>query len=1058
MKFIKKLHENRKTQFAIVASIAALLFIFGWKMEARNLATELPLETNAISEIQNEANSVKLARDNYFSMVGKDNGGAYDEYQNALICEENLDLRTEETKNLRAEYQRLISEIELRERELRAAKTVVEFEEKAVEKIAEIISAEEVATLQERETIAQTKFEKAGSDLKSCIEAFQNLEKCETATQAFLKEQEAYLSEVYIVESIIKEKQTEAEKQLKKMQKNLEEEWYQSEQKNKYKRISEFLNKIQAKNLKASYYSTQSLYFEIEDTSINVGDKVRWKYLTTPLAADHYEFRKRLEGSDTWSNWAKLPAGDCTSYNDACSEIQNTPGVFEMQVKACGNPGLGSDCTTAIQQKWGVESAAYPTNRVFELQDSSVNVWEDIYFKYSADGANHYKFMYKESTGTWGTAWTPLLSAPCSYTDAWCKTQLTTPGTYDFKLAACGDSTANYCLSKTQSIVVNTPINGTCGAAHQSTFSSATDVNAAGLCVAGTPNPAAVTSSGPWAWSCDSVNGGTTTSCTASLSTAPIDGVCGAAHLGTFGSTTDVNTAGLCVAGTPNPAAVTSSGPWTWSCDGVNGSNNSSACSANLSVPFGDPSITFSMYFNGYEWEIIPDISIVGKYKLYKVGTPPVYLGDIENMKLLSGSTERGIVTYDPAKNGYGFITITSSFSAYTTNSTNMLGFAIEGSEMDPVIFSAGVNSQTTDAEKAQVVYDFKQSTGLSWTEIASLYSLTNGDKLEVAEIETFVNDNLSIVDGVCGTADTGTFGSASEANTAGLCTTGDSNPTVVIDPGPWIWVCEGVNNGQNSPACNASLPTSPIADCGNGNIDPGEQCEPPNTATCNASCQNITPSGSSSNGSSSSTIGNIALGAVGALGIAGALGVLGSDGGGIGSSISNIASGAINGVFGGLTKGAAFAKNSIIDPVINGINGVANALGLGNPFASAGLDSGMVFDGPGAIDGLETFQNNYAGNTYGSAIGMITGWTNFLLPFVGAIAIAAIVYAGFLYLTAAGNDEQAGKAKKIIIWVVIGIIVIFSAYAIVNTLLGSDSGGGNDGTSISVGGLSVEF
>jgi cysteine-rich repeat protein len=666
--------------------------------------------------------------------------------------------------------------------------------------------------------------------------------------------------------------------------------------------------------------------------------------------------------------------------------------------------------------------------------------------------------MHRLSGGNWPSIWTSLYSAPCSYSDAWCKTQLTTPGTYEFKLAACGDSSTNYCLSKTQSIVVNTPIDGTCGTANLGTFSSAADVNTAVLCATGTLNPTTIIGSGPWSWSCDGVNGGNNDSCSASLSSTPIDGTCGAANLGTFSSTTDVNTAGLCVAGTPNPTAVTNSGPWIWSCDGINGSNNSSACSADLSIPFGTPGIIFSMYFNGYEWQITPDTKTTGKFVLkLKSGTISY---EIQNMELYNGKAKIGTITYDPAKKGYGFITIDPNVMKAAgfvgkLNSTNMIGFAIEGTELDPVIFNTAVKSKSTNAEQAQVIYDFKNSTGLTWVEIASL----TGDKIEAADIEAFVTTNLAVINGTCGTANTGTFNSASEVNTAGLCATGNPDPATVTDPGLWIWVCKGVNSGSDSPACGAN----PIADCGNGSLDTGEQCDDGNIIagdSCSATCQNEIVPGTTggSSGSSGSTIGKIAIGAIGALGIAGALGALGSTGDGISSSIGKIATGAIDGVFGGLT-GLATGAKTVVKSVMGGISDVTKALGLGDPFASAGTASGTVFDGPGAIIGLQqVFKPNYAGNTYGSAIGIITGWTNFLLPFVGAIAIAAIVYAGFLYLTAAGNDEQAGKAKKIIIWVVIGIIVIFSAYAIVNTLLGSSSGGGDNGTSISVGGLSVEF
>ena len=62
--------------------------------------------------------------------------------------------------------------------------------------------------------------------------------------------------------------------------------------------------------------------------------------------------------------------------------------------------------------------------------------------------------------------------------------------------------------------------------------------------------------------------------------------------------------------------------------------------------------------------------------------------------------------------------------------------------------------------------------------------------------------------------------------------------------------------------------------------------------------------------------------------------------------------------------------------------------------------------------------------------------WTNFFLGFLALVAMIALIFAGFLYITAAGNEEQAGKAKKIIIWVVVGIIVILLAYALVNTLI----------------------
>ena len=56
----------------------------------------------------------------------------------------------------------------------------------------------------------------------------------------------------------------------------------------------------------------------------------------------------------------------------------------------------------------------------------------------------------------------------------------------------------------------------------------------------------------------------------------------------------------------------------------------------------------------------------------------------------------------------------------------------------------------------------------------------------------------------------------------------------------------------------------------------------------------------------------------------------------------------------------------------------------------------------------------------------------NWFLGFVGLVAVAMFIYGGVLYLAAAGNDEQAGKGKKVMLYAVVGIIVILMAWTIV--------------------------
>ncbi|MBI2638033.1 PKD domain-containing protein [Candidatus Peregrinibacteria bacterium] len=73
-----------------------------------------------------------------------------------------------------------------------------------------------------------------------------------------------------------------------------------------------------------------------------------------------------------------------------------------------------------------------------------------------------------------------------------------------------------------------------------------------------------------------------------------------------------------------------------------------------------------------------------------------------------------------------------------------------------------------------------------------------------------------------------------------------------------------------------------------------------------------------------------------------------------------------------------------------------------------------------------------------------IVNTVNFALMFLGVIAMAIVVYGGFLYVTAAGNEEQSGKGKKTITYAVIGILIIIGSFALVNTLL--TFGGGKEG------------
>ncbi len=53
------------------------------------------------------------------------------------------------------------------------------------------------------------------------------------------------------------------------------------------------------------------------------------------------------------------------------------------------------------------------------------------------------------------------------------------------------------------------------------------------------------------------------------------------------------------------------------------------------------------------------------------------------------------------------------------------------------------------------------------------------------------------------------------------------------------------------------------------------------------------------------------------------------------------------------------------------------------------------------------------------------------VLTFVGVIFLVLVIYGGILWMTAAGSEEKAQKAQKIITYAVIGLVIIFAAYII---------------------------
>ncbi len=53
------------------------------------------------------------------------------------------------------------------------------------------------------------------------------------------------------------------------------------------------------------------------------------------------------------------------------------------------------------------------------------------------------------------------------------------------------------------------------------------------------------------------------------------------------------------------------------------------------------------------------------------------------------------------------------------------------------------------------------------------------------------------------------------------------------------------------------------------------------------------------------------------------------------------------------------------------------------------------------------------------------------VLSYVGILFLILMIYGGFMWMTAAGNEERVKTALKVVASAVIGLIIVLSAYAI---------------------------
>ncbi|MFZ6036588.1 MAG: pilin [Patescibacteria group bacterium] len=88
------------------------------------------------------------------------------------------------------------------------------------------------------------------------------------------------------------------------------------------------------------------------------------------------------------------------------------------------------------------------------------------------------------------------------------------------------------------------------------------------------------------------------------------------------------------------------------------------------------------------------------------------------------------------------------------------------------------------------------------------------------------------------------------------------------------------------------------------------------------------------------------------------------------------------------------------------------------------------------AVASAQVNINDNLGSTFGLGTAdlenTVINVVQWVLGFLGLIAVIMILIGGFQWITAGGNEEKVASAKKVISAAVIGLIIVLLAWAIV--------------------------
>ena len=110
-------------------------------------------------------------------------------------------------------------------------------------------------------------------------------------------------------------------------------------------------------------------------------------------------------------------------------------------------------------------------------------------------------------------------------------------------------------------------------------------------------------------------------------------------------------------------------------------------------------------------------------------------------------------------------------------------------------------------------------------------------------------------------------------------------------------------------------------------------------------------------------------------------------------------------------------------------------------PFMALTVNAGdLADDGDNAL--ITPASNTQTKTSLENPLGSVTSISQLygriiyaFLGLSGAVSLVMFILGGFSWMTAGGNEEKVKKGRDTLIWASLGLVVIFSSYAVLKTI-----------------------